>query len=175
MKNSPELHIDMSSNLFFVTIVSAFLRVNFYDFRPVDINIKNFTSGSADLLNLPFNDSSIDSLSCLHVIEHIGLGRYGDTLDPAGDLKAINELKRVMKYNGNLLLVVPIGNPKIVFNAHRIYSYKQILEYFKDFELIEFSLITDNKQYEDFIINANEEIANDQEYGCGCFWFRKNI
>jgi hypothetical protein len=107
----------------------------------------------------------------MHTIEHIGLTRYGDKLDNEGDLKAISELKRVVSENGNLLIVVPIGKPKIIFHAHRIYSYSQIISYFDGFSLKNFSLITDSN---DFINPSTELEANKQNYGCGCFWFVKN-
>ena len=106
----------------------------------------------------------------MHTVEHIGLGRYGDKLDPNGDLKAIKELKRVLSVNGNLLFVVPIGKPKIMFNAHRIYSYNQIINYFNELKLKEFSLVTDSGK---FIQNSNKQVADNQKYGCGCFWFKK--
>jgi hypothetical protein len=106
----------------------------------------------------------------MHTVEHIGLGRYGDEMDPDGDLKAIKEIKRVLAIDGNLLFVVPIGKPKIMFNAHRIYSYDQIMQYFSDFELKKFSLITDDG---DFIQNSTKDTADEQKYGCGCFWFKK--
>ena len=109
----------------------------------------------------------------MHVIEHIGLGRYGDKLAPRDDIKAINELKRVMKKNGNLLFVVPIGLPKIQFNAHRIYSHEQILNYFKDFQIIEFALISDDPEVNGIIINPSNSILKKQKYGCGCYWLRK--
>ena len=85
--------------------------------------------GSADLTQLHFESESIESLSCLHTVEHIGLGRYGDPIDYDGDLKAIRELKRVVVKGGSILFVVPVGKPKIIFNAHRIYSYEQIINY----------------------------------------------
>jgi len=109
----------------------------------------------------------------MHVIEHVGLGRYDDPIDPDGDLKAIEELKRVLTKRGNLLFVVPIGQPKVMFNAHRIYSYDQIISYFDPFELIEFALIPDNPEEGGLIVHAKREMANAQTYGCGCFWFRK--
>ncbi|MEL7665228.1 MAG: hypothetical protein AAGU10_14030, partial [Methanosarcina mazei] len=77
---------------------------------------------------------------------------------------------------GNLLFVVPIGNkPKIMFNAHRIYTYKQIIEHFNDLELIEFALIPDYPSSDGIILDATEEMANKCTYGCGCFWFLKKI
>ncbi|HBU06927.1 MAG TPA: hypothetical protein DEB09_02495 [Candidatus Magasanikbacteria bacterium] len=171
--NRPEFHVDISSILHFSTIVSAFVPVHFYDYRPAQINLDGLTNGQADLLSLPFNDGEIKSLSCMHVVEHVGLGRYGDPIDPTGDIKAINELKRVLSVDGNLLFVVPTGKPKLAFNAHRIYSYDQIISYFKELTLVEFALIPTRKEDGDLLINPNKEMVDKQDYGCGCFWFKK--
>jgi SAM-dependent methyltransferase len=167
---NPEYHVDISSSLYFSGIVSAFVPIKFYDYRPADLRLSNLKSEPADLTKLPFADNSINSLSCLHTIEHIGLGRYGEKIDPNGDLKAVLELKRVLAQNGSLLFVTPVGKPRIQFNAHRIYSYEMIMEMFEGLKLIEFSLITDSG---DFIENANSDIVKKQKYGCGCFWFKK--
>jgi len=142
-KTKPEYHVDISSILSFSTIVSAFVPVKFYDYRPADLKLNNLEAGFADLKSLDFADNSIPSLSCMHTIEHIGLGRYGDEIDPSGDIKSINELKRVLKPGGDLLFVTPVGKPRIEFNAHRIYSYEQVIEYFSPLVLTEFSLIPD--------------------------------
>jgi hypothetical protein len=172
-ETKPDVHIDISSSLYFSGMVSAFIPVKFYDYRRADLRLSNLTSGAADLLALPFEDQTIESLSCMHVVEHMGLGRYGDPLDPEGDLKAIAELKRVVSREGTLLFVVPIGRPKIVFNAHRIYSYDQILTYFAGLTLSEFALIPDNPEEGGLIRGATKEQADKQTYGCGCFWFTK--
>lgn len=173
-KTKPDFHVDISSTLHFCSIVSAFIPVKFYDYRPAKLELSGLSSERANLLSLPFETGSIKSLSCMHTIEHVGLGRYGDKLDPDGDLKAINELKRVTAKNGNLLFVVPIGKAKVMFNAHRIYSYVQIMEYFeKDFELIDFFLIPDNATTDGVVYNATKKDSDQQIYGCGCFWFKK--
>ena len=172
-ETNPAVHFDISSSLYFSGIVSAFIPVRFYDYRPADFSLSNLTSEAADLLALPFGDQTLDSLSCMHVVEHVGLGRYGDPLDPNGDLKAIAELKRVVSTGGTLLFVVPLGGPKIAFNAHRIYSYDQILTYFAGFRLNEFALIPDNPEEGGLIRGATKEQAEKQTYGCGCFWFTK--
>jgi len=171
-KINPEVHIDISSSLHFSTILSAFIPIKFYDYRPANINLSNLSTSHADLLNLPFEDNSIMSLSCMHTIEHIGLGRYGDPIDPVGDKKAINELRRVVSKNGNLILVTPIGKPRLMFNAHRIYSFDNIIAFFPDFEIVEFSLVPDEKE-SGILENATKEISDLQIYGCGCFWFKK--
>ncbi len=170
---SPSDHVDISSLTYFSTLVSAFIPVKFYDYRPENIELSNFSCQHCDIVALPFDDGSLSSVSCMHVVEHIGLGRYGDPLDVNGDLKAIAELKRVVSSRGNLLFVVPIGGAaKIMFNAHRIYTYNQIVTYFDNFELKEFSLIPD-KSREGIILNATLAQSNSQDYGCGCFLMRK--
>ncbi len=170
----PKEHVDISSTLYFSTLVSAFIPVKYYDFRPADLKLDNLCSESADLLALPFTDGSISSLSCMHVVEHVGLGRYGDPLDPDGDLKAIAELKRVLAPGGLLLFVVPVGGiSKILFNAHRIYRYDQVIDYFSDLELKEFVLIPERPENGGLVRNPSQELINAQSYGCGCFCFRK--
>lgn len=171
-ENMPKEHIDISSYLYFSTIVSAFIPVKFFDYRPAPIELDNLKCKYADLIKLSFESDSVDSLSCMHVVEHIGLGRYGDPIDVDGDLKAIKELKRVVSLGGNLLFVIPVGEPKIMFNAHRIYSYKQVISYFDGFELLEFTLIPDQSN-QGLVINATQEESDMQNYACGCFLFRK--
>jgi SAM-dependent methyltransferase len=168
---NPRRHTDISSALYFSTILSSFIPVEFYDFRPPDLELDNLACGKADLTNLHFDELSIESLSCMHVVEHVGLGRYGDPIDYDGDLKAARELRRVLAPGGNLLFVVPIGGEaKICFNAHRIYTYQLVLDIF-DLKLKEFSLIPASPQNGHLLRIATEEMANKETYGCGCFWF----
>jgi len=170
-ETKPAFHMDISSSLYFSGIVSAFIPVKFYDYRPAELVLSNLTSERADLLNLPFKDTSVNSLSCMHVVEHIGLGRYGDNIDPDSDLKAIGELCRVLNVGGNLFFVVPVGEPTIEYNAHRIYSYEQVVNYFSKLSLKEFTLIPENNG--GMIPLATKEQVSKERYGCGCFWFTK--
>ena len=109
IKTQPKRHVDIGSCLRFATLVSSFVLIDFYDYRPAMISLPGLNCGHADITKLPFDDNSIESLSSMHVVEHIGLERYGDPFDPQGDLKAMNELQRVVKKGGSLLFVVPIG------------------------------------------------------------------
>ena len=175
-KENIEKHLDFSSSLHFSANLSAFLPVDFYDYRPANLSLSNLNSKEADLTNLNnFKDNSINSLSCMHVVEHIGLGRYGDPIDTEGDIKAINELKRICEIGGNIIFVTPVGKQRIQFNAHRIYAFKTILNLFgEDFELKEFSLVKDDHNFlENVSISEAEDIVSRQNYGCGCFWFVK--
>lgn len=168
---NPKSHYDFSSHTYFSTIVSAFIPVKHFEFRPLDIYLSNFSIKHADLLQLPFEDNSLESVSCMHVVEHVGLGRYGDMIDFDGDLKAINELKRIVKIGGKLIFVVPVGVPRIEFNAHRVYSYEQVVSFFDGFDLIEFGLIPD--KCPDGIIYDQPHLVSEQVFGCGCFLFQK--
>ena len=171
---NPIVHHDIASDLRFVTLVSAFIPVIYYEYRPLEIILDNLEITHADICKLSIPDNHIECLSCLSILEHIGLGRYGDKINPEGDLLAISELKRVLAVGGSLLLVVPIGNiPKLQFNAHRIYSHFQILDYFSELNLIEFALIPDNKKDGDIVIEPSEILLKKQKFGVGCYWFKK--
>ncbi|TDG35299.1 DUF268 domain-containing protein [Pedobacter changchengzhani] len=172
-KTRPAFHIDISSTVSFCSIVSAFIPVRFYDYRPAKIQLSELAMGKADLMALPFADNSVESISCMHTVEHIGLGRYGDPIDYDGDIKAMKELARVLAPAGNLLFVVPVGFRRIEFNAHRIYQYEDIIETFPSLEIVEFSLVPDDYEDKGLILNATKSEVNAQAWGCGCFWFTK--
>lgn len=169
-QTKPAEHADFSSILSFSSIVSAFIPIKFYDYRPAHLTLNNWQGNSADLCQLIFSDNSFTSVSCMHTVEHIGLGRYGDKIDPQGDIKAVNELQRITSTNGDILFVTPVGKQRIEYNAHRIYSFELVVQMFDNCKLMSFSLITDKGE---FIENANPALVKEQQYGCGCFWFKK--
>ncbi|MCP2789027.1 DUF268 domain-containing protein, partial [Salmonella enterica subsp. enterica serovar Typhimurium] len=90
------------------------------------------------LTGLGLPDASLPSLSCLHVVEHVGLGRYGDPLDIAGSERALAELQRVLAPEGRLYLSVPVGRERICYNAHRVFSPRSIVDALSGLALREF-------------------------------------
>lgn len=172
-RRRPERHVDVSSALWFVATASAICPIDHYDYRPPALSLPDVTVGACDLLKLPFADRSVASLSCMHVVEHVGLGRYGDALDPVGDRKAMAELSRVLAPGGVLLFATPVGRPRTVFNAHRIYSYEQILAAFPELEVESFALITDGRHGGTLVLDADPAMVAEQKYGCGCWVFRR--
>jgi glycosyltransferase involved in cell wall biosynthesis len=174
-RTRPEKHVDISSCLRFVSLVSAFVPIDFYDYRPAHLALSGMTVNHADITALPFQSGSIPSLSSMHVVEHIGLTRYGDPFDPQGDVKAMRELARVLAPGGHLLFVVPVGREAIIqFNAHRIYTPQIVVNSFPGLSLREFSYITDAEYGgEHFFPNADFTDVGSDRYGCGCFLFTR--
>jgi SAM-dependent methyltransferase len=163
-------HVDIGSDHRFTTIASAFQPMRFLDWRPAPIALDNLQCGHGNLLALDLPDRSLGSLSCMHVVEHIGLGRYGDPLDFHGADRAMAELQRVLAPGGLLYFVVPVGQPTIVFHAHRIFRASDIVAAFGELELLEFSLVLDDGR---FVERVTPALADTQRYGCGCFLFRR--
>lgn len=166
----PKTHVDVGSKINFAGFLTGITKVTYIDLHPPKIKLKNFITKNGNILLLPFKSSSISSLSCLNVAEHIGLGRYGDPLDPFGTKKACKELSRILARGGNLYFSVPVGKPRLIFNAHRIHSPNQIINYFKNLRLVELSAVTD--QFE-FIENISLETLENSSYACGLFHLKK--
>src|SRR6266540_2143473 len=82
--SKPLEHVDVGSQVDLVGFLTTITNVKFVDIRPLDATLDKLTNVKGNISNLPFQDNTIKSLSCLHVAEHIGLGRYGDLLDPMG-------------------------------------------------------------------------------------------
>jgi hypothetical protein len=167
---NPGHHTDISSNISFVAQLAAILPVEYFEFNPPDLIINNIRSAHCDLRKLPFADSSLKTVSCLHVLEHIGLGRYGDEVNPNGMKNACKELIRCVAEGGSLIVSFPVGKHSVEFNAHRITNPLTALTYFPTMKLKKFSYVDDHGLY---IENANPEDSVDMNYACGMFWLIK--
>jgi hypothetical protein len=163
-------HVDVGSRVDYVGFLTTITNVTFVDIRPLRVNLANFCGVAGSILSMPFDDGAVPSLSCLHVAEHIGLGRYGDPLDPLGTVKAAAELMRVLAPEGDLYFSLPIGRPRVCFNAHRIHSVDQILGYFEGLDLVDFSCVLDDGS---FVEAADHRVLGNASYACGMFHFRK--
>ena len=166
----PAVHTDIASDVGMIGVLSAFVPVEFLDIRPLDVALPGLVSRKDNLSSLALPSGSVSSLSCLHVIEHIGLGRYGDPLDPDGHVKAAEELSRVLASDGNLYLSVPVGRERACFNAHRVFSVATVRRLFSALDLQEFALVDDAGR---FAPGTEASAAESCEYACGLFHFVK--
>ncbi|MES1981383.1 MAG: DUF268 domain-containing protein [Pseudomonadota bacterium] len=169
-QNAPQQHVDIGSSVLTMSVLSAAVPTVFVDYRPLRASLPGLLSVAGDILQLPFADGTVDSLSCLHVIEHIGLGRYGDPLDPQGSIKAALELQRIVRPGGRLLLSLPIGRERVCFNAHRVHAPDTVIRMFGQLRLLSFSYVDDAGRLLEHQPPAN---ADGLQYGCGLFQFEK--
>lgn len=163
----PSHHYDVGSSAKTIGIISQFVPTTMVDIRPVELKLDNlyFTEGS--ITALPFENDTIDSISSICVVEHIGLGRYGDPLDQFGSEKAIQELIRVTRPGGNIIFTVPVESKnRTYFNGYRSFTRESLLEYFKNCSLVEERYIYGNE----FTLSHDP----DSDRGIGLYFFRKN-
>ena len=102
----------------------------------------------------------------MHVVEHVGLARYGDALDPAGSAKALHELERVVAPGGRLLLAIPVGRQRTFFNAHRVFAPTAALEAMPSLQLRSFSWVDDKGVFHQDAQPADAAAAG---YACGMY------
>jgi len=162
----PSHHYDIGSSVKTMGILSQFVPITIIDIRPIKLKLPNLFFKKGSILELPFEDNSIQTISSLCVIEHIGLGRYGDSIDSFGSEKAIKELKRVLKVGGIILFSVPIDSEnKIYFNAHRAFTRDYILELFDEFDILDEKYHYGNKMYDTYDKNKG--------FGTGLYMLKK--
>lgn len=163
---TPSLHVDVGSSVMMLNVLSAGTKTVFVDYRPLKVQLSNLSPLAGDIVRLPFHSGSITSLSCLHVLEHVGLGRYGDPINPLGSQLAAAELQRVLATGGRLFLSVPVGRERVCFNAHRVFEPSTVPKLFQGLELQSFSLVDDAGRFHEAI---SPEAMDHLDYGCGCF------
>ncbi|HLB17167.1 MAG TPA: DUF268 domain-containing protein [Burkholderiales bacterium] len=162
----PAKHVDVGSSVLMVSTVSALVPTVFVDYRPLQVELPGLECIAGDASRLPFRDASVASLSCLHVIEHIGLGRYGDPIDPEGSAKAARELARVLAPGGRLYLSAPIGRARVCFNAHRVFDPRTLLEMFPGLRRASFGYVDDAGALHRGVEPA---AAAGNDYACGMY------
>lgn len=167
----PTEHHDVGSRFDgFVGQATAICPVISWDIRPPNFQLPRFEFRQGSILDLPLDEDSIQSISCLHVAEHIGLGRYGDTLQPEGTVKALRELMRVLAPGGQLLFSLPIGRESVCFNAQRIWHPEKPMEICDRLELKEFKAVNDRNE---FVEDATPQDFVNAKYSCGLYCFTK--
>jgi hypothetical protein len=126
----PEKHVDVGSRIDgFVAHVASFMELEMFDIRPISVSIPGVRFVRVDLTrSADITESYCDSISCLHALEHFGMGRYGDPVNPLGHVEGISNMARMLRSGGTLYLSVPIGLERVEFNAHRVFSPGTILD-----------------------------------------------
>lgn len=176
--NKPAKHVDIGSRIDgFVAHVASFRDIEVFDIRAVQSKISNIKFVQADFMRLqPELVGYTDSISCLHAIEHFGLGRYGDPIDAYGHVKGLNSIYEVLKKGGKFYFSTPIGAQRVEFNAHRVFSVAYLMKQFEGkYRIDSFSFVDDRGD-----LHENAELHTDVihnnfgcSYGCGIFELTK--
>jgi len=175
----PQKHVDIGSRIDgFVAHVASFREIEVFDIRPNKVFINNIRFIQSDLMMpiAPEWNSYSDSVSCLHAIEHFGLGRYGDPLDHDGFTKGMENIYKICKPGGKIYLSLPIGPQRVEFNAHRVFSTRLLWELFeKRYEIISFSFVDDRGCFHPLVASDPNSIENNFgcDFGLGIFELRK--
>jgi hypothetical protein len=130
---NPVKHVDIGSRVDgFVAHVASFREIEVFDVRPIRTTVPGVLFRQADLMNpasLPTTADGgyCDSLSCLHAIEHFGLGRYGDPVNPLGYQFGIDNMAHLLKKDGTFYLSTPVGQERVEFNANWVFDPRSIV------------------------------------------------
>lgn len=179
-RNNPRKHVDIGSRVDgFVTHVASFRELELFDIRETPYKIPHVTFRQVDIMK-DIKDSFKDycnSISSLHVIEHLGLGRYGDPIAFEGYIKGLDSIYGILKRGGKFYFSVPMGGPqRIEFNAHRIFSLKSLLALFEGkYSIDSFSYEHDSGSFflDVELTDENIEKNCDCAHGCAIFELTK--
>jgi len=170
----PTKHDDIGSRIDgFVAHVASFREIQIFDIRELSSQVKNVSIVRGDLMK-PSNVTT-DSLSCLHTLEHFGLGRYGDPIDPDGHLLGFSNMVAMVDKGGTLYLSFPISSiERVEFNAHRVFMPTSILGWSgsEKLELVSFAYVDDLGALHSESSPEEAERAS-LVYGCGIYEFEK--
>ncbi len=176
---NPQKHIDVGSRVDgFVSHVASFREIEVFDIRDINSKVPNINFTQIDVMREldPSLNNSTDSLSCLHTLEHFGLGRYGDEVKYKGYLDGFKNLCKLLKPGGIFYFSVPIGPQRIEFNAHRVFSVQYLLNLISPYYKIEsFSYVDDKGNLNENVNLSEKNIINNYgcHYGCGIFELKK--
>lgn len=126
----PHRHVDIGSSVEgFVAHVASFRDIDVFDVRPIGAQIPGVSFMQADLMQpVPGKAGYCDSLSCLHALEHFGLGRYGDPIDPKGFELGLANMASLLESDGVFYLSVPIGIGRVEFNGQRVLDPRSVVQ-----------------------------------------------
>lgn len=166
-------HLDVGSRIDgFIAHLLTFRAVTLLDIRPASIDIPNLSIVIGDAQqNLNQKIGKFHSVSSLHSLEHFGLGRYGDPIDPFGHNKGLQAISECVEQGGSLFVSFPIGKPETQFNEQRILDPLWPLEELPEFHLHKFVLIPWKGAPQENMLPSDVDKSIIGQ--AGLYWFKK--
>jgi Caenorhabditis protein of unknown function, DUF268 len=177
--NKPQKHVDIGSRLDgFVAHIASYREVEVFDIRPLSCRSKNIRFNQMDMMKPPSRRywDYADSISCIHALEHFGLGRYGDPIDAGGFHTGLKNIMKLLKVNGLLYLSIPLGKDRVEFNSHRITNPLNLLRFTEScgFDLEGFYYLKDGVMQEAKDIETIFKKISLERYVLGTFVMRRS-
>lgn len=177
IKTGIEEHFDIGSKMdgFIAHLLAAGINVTMIDIREFPGQVEHLSTIVDDATSLhQIPDESIESMSALCSLEHFGLGRYGDPVDPEACFKCFDNIQKKLKRGGRLYLSVPVGKERVEFNAHRVFYANTIVNCFSSLHLEEFSCTSQGMIEYNVDIHRYDDDPHNGEWRYGLFYFIKN-
>lgn len=175
-KSGAKEHFDIGSRIdgFIAHLLASGIEVTLIDIRDFPSYVENLYTIIDDATNLKqIEDESIDSMSALCSLEHFGLGRYGDPIDPEACFTCFKQIQKKLKKGGHLYISVPVGRERVEFNAHRVFYGSTIIEQFNQLQLVEFSCTAAGGIEYGIDIHKYDNDEHNGNYRYGLFHFVK--
>lgn len=175
-KSGAKEHFDIGSRIdgFIAHLLAADIKVTLIDIREFAPYVENLHTIIDDATNLKqIEDESIESMSALCSLEHFGLGRYGDPIDPEACFTCFKQIQNKLKKGAHLYISVPIGRERVEFNAHRVFYGSTIIEQFNQLQLMEFSCTAAGEIEYGIDVHKYDNDAHNGNYRYGLFHFVK--
>jgi SAM-dependent methyltransferase len=138
--------------------LSNSIEVNGINLNKQKNNNQDIKLKTGDIRKTDYSDNYFDVITCISTLEHIGVGgRYNSDEDPTGDQKAMDEMYRILKPKGILLLTVPYG-AKDVLPINKLYNKERTNKLFEKYNIVEKKHLKYSSQYKIWL-NVNEEKA----------------
>lgn len=177
VKTGVKNHFDIGSRLdgFIAHLLAAGIEITMIDVREFPNRrvegLHTIVDDATTLRQIP--DESIGSISALCSLEHFGLGRYGDPVDPEACFTCFENIQRKLRRGGRLYLSVPVGRERVEFNAHRVFYASTIVNCFYSLRLEEFSCASEGEIEHDVSLRKYDNDMHNGEYRYGLFSFVK--
>ena len=178
--NRPRKHVDIGSRLDgFVAHVASYREIEVFDIRPLSCGSKNINFKRVDMMKSLNGEyiNYVDSISCIHALEHFGLGRYGDSISTEGFTNGLLNIIDMLKINGLLYLSVPVGIERVEFNSHRVLDPIKLVDFSRNYGLIlqEFYFIEDGAVKKRINLTKGLKFVSAKRYTLGTFIFKKTF